>query len=125
MPRMRFGSSVLSSPTMPRSSKGLAVLIRRNADAANEVAPHGFRGAEAAPGGDRDDGVVGLFELPARGLGANAFDVVAGRLTDLVGEHAGEMARSLRRAAGQGADCVRLVLFGLDGAMHLTDRGPR
>src|ERR1700758_1947675 len=94
--------------------KSLAVLVRRNADAANEVAPHGFGSAEAAPCSDCDDGVVGLLELPARGLGADAFDVVAGRLADLVGEHPREMARAHRRPAGQLADAVRAARFGLD-----------
>src|SRR6516164_4836143 len=117
---MRFGSSVFPLWL----SEGLAVLVRRNADAANEVAPHGFRGAEAASGGDRDDGVVGLLQLPARGFGANAFDVVAGRLADLIGEHPREMARAHRRPAGQFADAVWAAWLRLDSLLHLTDRGP-
>src|ERR1700752_3688193 len=102
-----------------RLSESLAVLVGRNADATNEVAPHGFRGAEATSGGDRDDGVVGLLQLPARGVGANAFDVVAGRLTDLVGEHPREMARAHRRPAGQLADAVCAARFGLDSLLHV------
>src|ERR1700752_4235902 len=95
-----------------RLSESLAVLVWRNADATNEVAPHGFRGAEAAPRSDGDDGVVGLLHLPARRIGGNPFDIVAGRLTDLVGEHPREVARAHRRPAGQLADAVRATGFG-------------
>ena len=87
--------------------EGLAVLVGRDADSANEVAPHGFCGAEPAPRGDHGDGVVGFLELPARGLGAHALDVGAGRLADLVGEHPGEVPRAHRRAPGELGHAVR------------------
>src|SRR5690348_15482252 len=110
------------------SGEGLAVLVGRNTHAAKEIAPHGFRGAEAAPAGDRDDGVVGLLQLPARGFGADALDVLAGRLADLIGEHPREMARAHRGAAGQVADGVLPARCGLDGLLHLAHgatSGPR
>ena len=68
-----------------------AVVIGGHPDASNEVAPHGFRAAEAAARGDGDDGVVGLLELTARGLGAHPLDVGRGRLAHLIGEQPGEM----------------------------------
>src|ERR1700756_5388589 len=86
--------------------KGLAVLIRRDADSANEVAAHAFRGTKAAARRDGRHGVVGLLELPARGLGADTFDVGTRRLTDLRGEHSSEMPWAHVGSTGQLRDAV-------------------
>src|SRR6185312_13392009 len=101
------------------SGKGFAILVRRDTDTPNEVAPHGLCGTKAATGCNRHDGVVGLLQLSAGGFGPDAFHVLAGRLADLVGEHAGEMAWAHGRAAGQVVDVVRPTRFGLDGFLHL------
>src|ERR1700712_4151912 len=106
------------------SGKSGAVPVGRNPDPANEVAAHGFRGAESAARGDRRDGVVGLFELPTGGFGADAFDVRPRCLADLFGEDPGEMPWAHRRPAGQVRNAVHSTGFGFDGLLHLTDRGP-
>ena len=74
--------------------------------------------------GDRGDGVVGLLELAARRFGADAFDVGAGRLADLVGEHPGEVARAHRGETGQLGDAVRATGFGFDGLLHRRGSAP-
>src|SRR3546814_11403571 len=48
------------------------------AQRAQEGAPHGLGGAEAAGRSDRVDAVGGVFEQPAGGLDADALDVAGG-----------------------------------------------
>src|SRR5271166_2661601 len=104
------------------SGEGFAVLVGRHPDASNKVAAHGFRGAEAAARSDRHHGVVGLLELSAGRLGADPFDVSAGRLADLTGEHPGEMAWAHRGAARQLGNAMHATGFGLDGILNGADR---
>src|SRR3954471_2780909 len=107
-----------------QSSERFAVLVGWDADAPDEVAPHGFGSSEAASRSDSHHGVVSLFQLPARGFGAHAFDILAGRLADLVGKHPSEMPRAHCGAAGQIVDAVRTTGFALDGFLHLANRWP-
>src|SRR5882757_644471 len=101
--------------------EGFAVLVGRDADPSNEVAPHGFCGAEPTPCSDHGDGVVGLHELPARGFGTYALHVCAGRLADLVGEHPGEVSWAHGRPARQFGDIVRGTGFCVDGILRVAD----
>src|SRR5438093_12976986 len=102
---------VIASPLL---CECLAVLVGRNAKPSNEIAPQRLSGAEAAAGGDDRDGVVGLLELTAGGFSADALDVGAGRLADLVGEQPGEVTRAHCGATGQLRDAVRTTGFRLD-----------
>src|ERR1700676_3634160 len=80
---------IASSPWL---GERLAVLVGRDADPPNEVAPHGFCGSEAAPRRDGNNRVIVILQLTAGGFGPDPFDVGARSLTDLVGEHPGEVA---------------------------------
>src|SRR6476659_3755776 len=95
------GYSTMAICMNPPLGECFAILVGRNAHPANEIATQRLRGAEAATGGDHGDGVVGFLQLASSGLGADPFDVCAGRFADLVGEQPGEMPRAHGRATSE------------------------
>src|SRR4051812_15370794 len=106
------------------SSEGLAVLIGRDTQAPNEIAPHGLRAAETTSFGDHGDGVVGLLQLPTRGFGADALDIGSWRLADLDGEHPGEVSGAHGSAPGEVRNTVCPTGFELDGLLDVADGRP-
>src|ERR1700754_2097367 len=92
------GYSTMAICMISPLGEGLSILVGGNAHSSKKVPAHRVCCAEAASRGDHGDGIVGLLQLSARSLGADALDVCAGRLADLGGEHPGEMPRAHRGA---------------------------
>lgn len=74
--------------------EAFAVLLRRNTQQALERAAHGLRAAEAAFFGDEFDRLGRLFESAAGGFDADLRHETRGRHAELIGEDAGEVART-------------------------------